>query len=160
MKTYAAHRYTVLAAAAGFLCALSLPAAADEPLDDLDAPMAVFDDVSLVPAALARMPLPAANPAGAAYNDAADAGPSEVDEGYGSDDGFGDDRSLKLQVQFEFEQDLVENVREGYRAPQEFEGLDRREERLGLREDQFHIEEGEDVDVEDGFNDEDEAVVD
>jgi len=146
--------------AAGLCAVLPLPAAGDEPLDELDAPMAVFDDVSLVPSALARMPLPAANAAGAAYNDAPYGGPEEARDDSEAEDGFGDDRNLKRQVQVEFEQDLVEGVREGYRAPQEFEGLDRREERLGLREDHFHIEEGEDVDVEDGFNDEDELTGD
>ena len=51
-------------------------------------------------------------------------------------------------------------MREGFIASPSFEGANQHDERLGVREDYFHIEEGEDVDVEDGFNDEDDVELD
>lgn len=159
MKTQSARQFAIFAAAAALASGLPLLATADEPLDELDAPMTVFDDVASVPTAVSRMPRPATNAAGAAYNDAPLTVAAEADVAIAEEDLLDEDSVAKREIRAEFERDLVEGVREGYRAPQAFEGLDREEERLWIREDHFHIEEGEDVDVEDGFNEEDEAEI-
>ena len=130
---------------------------ADEALAGLDAPVTVFDAAADVPGAVADMPRPDADPRGAAYNDA----PIEEDEDL-YDDGLliGPDRDTKAEIRAEYDRELVDHVREGFLASPAFEGANQADERLGAREDYFHIEVGEDVDLEDSFNDEAELVVD
>ncbi|MEO1204294.1 MAG: hypothetical protein AAFX10_16440 [Pseudomonadota bacterium] len=128
--------------------------AADEAFEDLEAPMTVFDTPGEVANAVDEMPRPASDPRGAAYNDAV---PVEGEEIYDDTLLIGADRDTKAEIQAEYNRDLVDRVREGFVASPAFEGANQVDERLGAREDYFHIEEGEDVDLEDSFNDE--AVV-
>ena len=142
------------AAVLGVSAGISLPASADQPLDDLDAPMAVFDGLSEVPPAVADMPVPNADPAGAAYNDVPSDSQGETEPMYDDGGEFADDRGTSREVLAEYDRDLSDSVREGFVFARQFEGANRPEERLGRREDYFHVKEGEDVDLEDGFNDE------
>ena len=127
---------------------------ADEQFEDLDAPMTVFDTPGEIAGTVAEMPRPDADPRGAAYNDGL---PADSDDLYEDELLIGPDRNTKREIQAEYNRELVDQVREGFVASPSFEGANQHDERLGVREDHFHIEVGEDVDLEDSFNDE--AVV-
>ncbi len=148
-------RFTTMISVA--LLGAAMQAGADGALEDLDAPMTVFETPGEVAGIVAGMPRPDADPRGAAYNDAA---PEEVDDLTDDELVIGPDRDTKREIQAQYDRELVDRVREGFVAAPTFEGANRDEERLGAREDFFHFEEGEDVDVEDGFNDEDEIEAD
>ena len=150
--------YSLVAVTFALGLGITCPAVYGERLDDLDAPMDVFDDVSEIPGRLAEMPLPDDDAAadvvfgspGALAREPSNAG-AEAEEG----DTFGDDSDERRLLHDSYGRELAGQVREGFIVADEFEDDGRGEPLLGEHEDDFHEEAGEDVDVEDDFDDED-----
>jgi hypothetical protein len=122
-------------------------ALASEPDDELEATMQVFDSSADVPAALSELPSPGAADVDAG-REAAVFVDSEVED---AADAAADERNRG------YRQELEAVLREGFLSDTAFERGSDSQRPLGYREDRFHFEEGEDVDLEDTFNDEDEV---
>jgi hypothetical protein len=139
------HKRIITGTLAGLAIA-ALPALADDRLDDLDGPMRGFDSVAEVPAALAELPDPRriGEPDPDAIREIAKAPPPVGGEARAEFD---------RAVRGAFASELEDGVREGFIADVEFEHPDGSNAVLAPREDYFHEEEGEDVDLEDEFND-------
>jgi hypothetical protein len=138
--------------------------AAEDRLDDLDATMDVFDDVGEVPSAMADLPVPRVLDDGLVEDELArgdgrmaGAVPDESSDDAGN---FDDVRDPKREIAREYRRDLAADVGERFVVAGEFEDGGRAEPPLGEHEDDFHEEAGEDVDVEDGFNDVEEPETD
>lgn len=125
--------------------AVSLPAVAADRLDDLDGPMQGFDSLADVAPAIARLPKPRG---GGEPDTLPDPDAVAVEEL--ALDAVGEQKRARDGA---FASELERKVSEGFVVDRDFEPADTGASLLVPAEDHFHEEEGEDVDLEDGFND-------
>ena len=115
---------------------------AQETVEELDAPMQVFDSMARVPGALYDMPGPEIGDGELIYEMET---PEVTEESL--------EAAEKAARDEAYRQEIAAAVREGFASDAAFERGGQFDPRLGHREDAFHTEEGEDVDLEDSFND-------